>query len=543
MAITRQPRPRRTWVQRICIFFLVVAFFGSSLSAALLAYAKDTVSSIPRTAFGNILTQEITEDVQSEDPEGVETSDPIENLERETINFFLIGTDSIASLPEGHRLRQTRSTAQLLTDTLIVLRLDTGESSDGRAGPADVSVVSIPRDLWVPISGYGGEHQKINSLLAFTGPQTLVQTVRDYFAIPIHHVIQVDFNGFLELFEIIGGLDLYIEFPIKDKKAQLSIEETGCVSLTPEQGLGIVRSRTMQAFIQGEWREVDSLSDLDRMDRQQDFLILALQQAFDSGFRAPGKISNVIEDVFRGGYLTGDDRMTPEDMIDLANRFSRFDANALNRYTLPTFFDWDGPYSILRLYEAEAQIILDVFRGNQTEKSFGITLLNGTGITGEAKRISNDLVAAGFRVAETGNAPSFDFELTTIYFDASQKDSALLLQSHLLSGAELIQRDAQTGKGIEMVFGRDYSGVSDTQLEMEPQEEITLGLSSQTVAGIYAGADNEESQESSIQFDDSVVLSSSISDDYSSVAYSQTRQGEEEEIQAALERAGQIRGC
>ena len=543
MATTRQPRPRRTWVQRICIFFLVVAFFGSSLSAALLAYAKDTVSSIPRTAFGNILTQDTTGPVLSENLEGVETSDPIENLERETINFFIIGTDSVASLPEGHRLRQTRSAAQLLTDTLIVLRLDTGESSDGGAGTTDVSVVSIPRDLWVPISGYGGEHQKINSLLAFTGPQTLVQTVRDYFAIPIHHVIQVDFNGFLELFEIIGGLDVYIEFPIKDKKAQLSIEETGCVSLTPEQGLGIVRSRTMQAFIQEEWREVDSLSDLDRMDRQQDFLILALQQAFDSGFRDPGKIRNVIEDVFRGGYLTLDDRMTPEDMIDLANRFSRFDANALNRYTLPTFFDWDGPYSILRLYEAEAQIILDVFRGDQTEKSFGITLLNGTGITGEAKRISNDLVAAGFRVAETGNAPSFDFELTTIYFDASQKDSALLLQSHLLSGAELIQRDAQTGKGIEMVFGRDYSGVSDTQLELEPQEEITLGLSSQTDAGIYAGADNEESQESSIQFDDSVVLSSSISDDYSSVAYSQTRQGEEEEIQAALERAGQIRGC
>ena len=543
MATTRQPRPRRTWVQRICIFFLVVAFFGSSLSAALLAYAKDTVSSIPRTAFGNILTQETTGPVLSENLEGVETSDPIENLERETINFFIIGTDSVASLPEGHRLRQTRSAAQLLTDTLIVLRLDTGESSDGGAGTTDVSVVSIPRDLWVPISGYGGEHQKINSLLAFTGPQTLVQTVRDYFAIPIHHVIQVDFNGFLGLFEIIGGLDVYIEFPIKDKKAQLSIEETGCVSLTPEQGLGIVRSRTMQAFIQEEWREVDSLSDLDRMDRQQDFLILALQQAFDSGFRDPGKIRNVIEDVFRGGYLTLDDRMTPEDMIDLANRFSRFDANALNRYTLPTFFDWDGPYSILRLYEAEAQIILDVFRGDLTEKSFGITLLNGTGITGEAKRISNDLVAAGFRVAETGNAPSFDFERTTIYFDASQKDSALLLRSHLLSGAVLIQRGAQTGKGIEMVFGRDYSGVSDTQLELEPQEEITLGLSSQTDAGIYAGADNEEGQESPIQFDDSVVLSRNISDDYSSVAYSQTSQGEEEEIQAALERAGQIRGC
>ena len=543
MDTKRRLRVRRTWIQRMCIFFLIIAFLGSTVSAGLLAYAKDTVSSIPRTAFGNILTQNTTGTFQSETLEDSKESNLEENLDRETVNFFLIGTDSVASLPEGHRLRQTRSTAQLLTDTLIILRLDTGESSEGNEGTTDVSVMSIPRDLWVPIAGYGGEHQKINSLLAFTGPQTLVQTVKDYFAIPIHHVIQVDFNGFLELFEIIGGLDLYIEFPIKDSKAQLLIEETGCVSLTPQQGLGIVRSRTMQAFIQGEWRQVDTLSDLDRMDRQQDFLILALQQAFDSGLRDTRKIRSVIEDVFRGGYLTLDDRMTPEDMIGLANRFSGFDANALNRYTLPTFFDWDGPYSILRLYEAEAQITFDVFRGDRTEKSFGITLLNGTGVTGLAKRISNDLVVAGFRVAETGNAQSFDFERTTIYFDALQKESAILLQSHLLSGAELIQREGQTGKGIEMIFGRDYSGVSETQLDLESQEEITLGLSNQSDVGIYAGVKSEGDHESSIQYDDFVVLSSNIPADYSSVAYSQTNQGEEEEIQAALERAGQIRGC
>ncbi len=546
MAIERRPRPRRTWTQRICVLFLIIAFFGSSLSAALLAYAKDTVSSIPRTAYGNILTQEATENSTSlpEIPDDGKVDVPEEKLERETVNFFLIGTDSVASLPEGHRLRQTRSTAQLLTDTLIILRLDTGSSSEGQSENTNVSVVSIPRDLWVPISGYGGEHQKINSLLAFTGPQTLVQTVKDYFAVPINYVIQVDFNGFLELFEILGGLDLFIEFPIKDKKAQLSIEETGCISLTPQQGLGIVRSRTMEAYVQGEWREVDTLSDLDRMDRQQDFLILALQQAFDSGFRDPGKIRSVIEDVFRGGYLTLDDRMTPEDMIDLANRFRSFDANDLNRYTLPTVFDWDGPYSILRLIEAEAQIILDVFRGDQTEKSFGITLLNGTGITGQAKRISNDLVAAGFRIAETGNAQSFDFEKTTIYYDSSQEDSARLLQSYLISGAELIERDSQTGRGVEMVFGRDYSGVSDAPIATGAQDEITLGLSNQTGVEVLAGPQASEAQSGIVQFDDSVSLSNRVSNDQSLVVFSEASgDNREEEIQAALERAGQIRGC
>jgi len=542
MAIERRPRPRRTWIQRISIFFLIIVFIGSALSAAILAYAKDTVSSIPRTAYGSILAQD--DEASQPDDESVEndseseSSVPEVDLKRETVNFFLIATDSVASLPDDHRLRNIRSSSQLLTDTLIVLRLDTGERSDS----SNVSVISIPRDLWVPISGYGGEHQKINSLLAFTGPQTLVQTVSDYFAIPIHYVVQVDFNGFLELFKIIGGLDLYIEFPIKDKKAHLNIEETGCVSLTPEQGLGIVRSRTLQAFIEGEWREIDTLSDLDRMERQQDFLILALQQAFDSGFRDPAKIRNVIEDIFRGGYLTLDDRMTPDDMIELASRFRSFDANDLNKYTLPTVFDWDGPYSILRMLEAEAQIVLDVFRGGQTEKSFGIVLLNGTGVTGEASRIANELIAAGFRVAETGNAPSFDIERTTIYFDTSQKESALILQSHLLSGADLVQRAVETGLAIEMIFGRDYSGVSEAPVDPESEDEAALSENdfangridleiSVPTTGIQAG------------FTDSVILTSLIANEQSALGTFTTSDNQEEDIEAALQRAGKIRGC
>ena len=544
MAIAHRPRPRRTWIQRISALLLVIVFIGSALSAALLAYAKDTVSSIPRTAFGNILTQETEEgQLAAQEPEENSIgSIPQIDLKRETVNFFLIGTDSVASLPDDHRLRNIRSSTQLLTDTLIVLRLDTGEASGEQSDSSKVSVVSIPRDLWVPISGYGGEHQKINSLLAFTGPQTLVQTVKDYLAIPIHHVIQVDFNGFLELFKIIGGLDLYIEFPIKDKKAHLNIEETGCVSLTPEQGLGIVRSRTLQAFIEGEWREVDTLSDLDRMERQQDFLILALQQAFDSGFRDPAKIRNVIEDVFRGGYLTLDDRMTPDDMIGLADRFRGFDANAINKYTLPTVFDWDGPYSILRMLEAEAQIVLDVFRGGQTEKSFGIVLLNGTGVTGEASRIANELIAAGFRVAETGNAPSFDIERTTIYFDAIQKESALILESYLLSGADLFQREVETGLGIEMVFGRDYSGVSESPVESESQGETALGSKDSTNGEMYLGIASTTS-DMQTRVIDSVILTSMVADEQSAFGTSATSDNQEEGIEAAVHRAGKIIGC
>jgi LCP family protein required for cell wall assembly len=524
-------------VQRFSILFFIVVLLFSALSAALLAYAKDTVSSIPRTAFGNILTQDKPADqLEQAIVDSSDSSSVLDDSPRETLNFFIIGTDSVDTLPVGHRLRGSRSSAQLLTDTLIILRLETG------GGSSDASVVSIPRDLWVPISGYGGEHQKINSLLAFTGPQTLVQTVKDYFAIPIHYVINVDFNGFLELFKLVGGLDIFVEFPLKDKKAHLSIQETGCVSLTPEQGLGLVRSRTLEAFIDGQWRLIDATSDLGRMDRQQDFLVHALQQAFDSGFRNPVKIKDLVVEVFRGGFLTLDDQMTPENMIDLASSFRDFDANELNKYTLPTVFDWDGPYSILRLVESEAQLVLDVFRGDQTEKSFGIVLLNGTGVTGEASRIAEELTDAGFRVTETGNAPSFDIERTSVFFDAVQVESALLLASHLVSGADLVQREEDTGLSIEMIFGRDYDGVSNTPIEPDYQQENALEL--------YIQPENEKNLgryqwggQVSPQLYDSVVLTSTFLS-AGKVTMDSSGDGEDEtQIQDALLRAGQIRSC
>ena len=347
MSINQRPRRKRTWFQR---FFLLVAFlvFGSSTVAAiLLAYTSETVGRIPRTAYGTSLSAE-----------SESNSDPL--------NFLLIGSDSIANLPEGDYLRRVsgRSSRQLLTDTLIVLRLDP-------SGATKASALSLPRDLYVPISGYN-EMQKINSIVYFTDKPTLVQTIRDVLDIPIHHVVEVDFNGFMRLFETIGGLDVYLEYPLRDKKAQLDIPESGCVTLTPLQALGLVRSRELQAYVENfdgwygpsanAWVRVDGTGDFGRQERQQDFLILALQQAFDSGFRNPLKITEIIQEVLGGGFVNLDDRLTPQKAIDLAQQFRNFRPNDLEKYLLPTVYDFADELSIQRIVEVEAEPILDVFR-------------------------------------------------------------------------------------------------------------------------------------------------------------------------------------
>ena len=262
-------------------------FCSSTVAAILLAYTSESVGKIPRTAYGTTLSAE-----------SESNSDPL--------NFLLIGSDSIANLPDGDYLRRVsgRSSRQLLTDTLIVLRLDP-------SGGTKASALSLPRDLYVPISGYN-EMQKINSIVYFTDKPTLVQTIRDVLDIPIHHVVEVDFNGFMRLFETIGGLDVYLEYPLRDKKAQLDIPESGCVTLTPLQALGLVRTRELEAYVENfdgwygpsanAWVRVDGTGDFGRQERQQDFLILALQQAFDSGFRNPLKITEIIQEVLGRGF-------------------------------------------------------------------------------------------------------------------------------------------------------------------------------------------------------------------------------------------------
>ncbi len=225
MSSAALPKPRRTWPQRAILGLNVVIVLTAALSALILAYVKETVSDLDRVSFGSQLDNPEAPPAAGVDAAD-DTGEPVEELEP-ALNFLLVGVDSIATLPSDHPLRQTRSGTQL-TDTLIVLRVDPNTGA--------ASAVSIPRDLWVPLAG--GPEGKVNSALAFTGELGLVQTVQDALDIPIHRYIQVDFNGFLELIRILGGIDVWLDYPLRDPKAQFEVLRTGCVTLSPDEALG-----------------------------------------------------------------------------------------------------------------------------------------------------------------------------------------------------------------------------------------------------------------------------------------------------------------
>jgi polyisoprenyl-teichoic acid--peptidoglycan teichoic acid transferase len=431
----RRPRPRRTWPQRLFLLFNLFVIVAALASAGVLAYAKDTVSSIPRVAFaGDVLA---TEDADRNEP----------------INFLLVGTDSIINLDDDDPLRNTRTEANLLTDTLIVLRVEPGSG--------DAALMSIPRDLWIPDLGY-----KINSAYALGEEDLLVSTLQNFLDIPIHRYIQVDFNGFLELMRVLGGIRVQIDYPLRDEKAQFAVNETGCVRLTPRQALGYVRSRTLTAETSpGNWELVDQTSDFGRIQRQQDFLVLALQRAFDQGMRNPNTLRGLIEDVGAGGYVQLDTRTTPQDILDLGRDFENFRAESLERFTLPVEVGNVGQASVVFLVEAEAQRVLNVFRGEEADNiSFRIAVRNGTGESGLAQDVQLALNLEGFNVTETGNADSFAYETTVIRHDPSQRRQAELLVRWLAAEPVLEEIEAGVDAPVEIVVGSDWAGVRSEPL-------------------------------------------------------------------------------
>ena len=165
-----------------------------------------------------------------------------------------------------------------------------GHFENGRA-----QLISIPRDLRVTIPGRGVD--KINAAFVFGGPDLLVRTIQDNLGVEIHHYVEIDFLGFANTVDALGGVTLSFPFDSRDLKSGFEIE-AGTHTLTGEQALAYARSRSFEEFQPGGWTPVRA-SDIGRMGRQQELLLTMLDQAKSVGnaFNLPGFVSSFAQQV------------------------------------------------------------------------------------------------------------------------------------------------------------------------------------------------------------------------------------------------------
>ena len=142
--------------------------------------------------------------------------------------------------------------------------------------------LSFPRDLQVEIAGLG-ETRKINSAYASdAGIQRLIDTLQLNFAIPIHHFVEIDFAGFKNLIDQIGGVPLYFDQAVRNPSGEhdvgLNITELGCVTVQSDQALALARSRELEYRTPDGWVG-DPFGDYGRITRQQIVIKQVLKKA------------------------------------------------------------------------------------------------------------------------------------------------------------------------------------------------------------------------------------------------------------------------
>jgi len=135
------------------------------------------------------------------------------------------------------------------------------------AGPA-VTMLSIPRDLYVEIPGYGSDrintaHFWGESEFEGGGPVLATQTILLNFGVPVHHYVRVDFEAFRALVDAVGGIDVTVEAPIVDEA--YPTEDYGTMRIEIPAGLQRMNGETALRYA----RTRHGSSDFDRIARQQ----------------------------------------------------------------------------------------------------------------------------------------------------------------------------------------------------------------------------------------------------------------------------------
>jgi len=386
-------------------------------------------------------------------------------------NYLMVGSDTrsfVSSAQDRQAFGTQTQTQGQRSDTIMILHTDT---SSGRS-----LLVSVPRDLWVPIAGHG--NAKINS--AFTiGPQTLVDTIQADLNVPIHHYVEVNFDTFRKMVDAVGTVPVFFPAPARDHFSDLNVPTAGCVQLNGVQALSFVRSRDLEVLDPQthQWKIVDALPDIGRVGRQQAFVRELASVALNTALTNPLQGNSIVDKVISDLRL--DDGFSRSDLFAVVGAFHGVNPNDpshVQTTTLPFKAGTQQGQDVLYLKQPDADAVLATLRdfsgsgGSSGSASAGggptpsassvhVRVLNASGVSGAAARALAALARHGFVGAGTGNEPRGLQSTSEIHYRSGSAGAARLVAGFAPS-ARLVTDDTVTGADVVLVLGRDFSGLS-----------------------------------------------------------------------------------
>src|SRR5579864_2531127 len=367
------------------------------------------------------------------------------------LNILVVGSDTRAFVQPGSADAQAfgpAGTSPGQSDTIMLVHLDPATKS--------ASLLSIPRDMWVPIAGQGYS-QRINTAIE-KSPDLLVRTIQDNFGIEINHFVEVNFQSFRDVVNAIGGVKFWYPEPVRDSYSGLNITTPGCYGLDGNMALALVRARHMQYYDEGYWH-YEAESDLARIRRQQLFVKKVVHKAQLVGLFNLTTINSVVGGIVNN--LTVDSGFSQSEMLKLAKIYKNFNPDSTPAFTMPNAPAVVGGADVLLPIPSQNQAVINAWEGIAPAPASSPTsapytaaaplapaditvgVLNGSGRSGEATAATAQLKSLGFNAAISGNGSADNFSYTTpvIRYGAGGQAAAQELQRDTIGGAEL-QPDA-----------------------------------------------------------------------------------------------------
>jgi LCP family protein required for cell wall assembly len=268
------------------------------------------------------------------------------------------------------------------TDTVILAHLDVDRQT--------ATLVSIPRDTWVPIPGQG--NQKINAAYAYGGSNTTAKAVSALMGgVPIDATIALQPEGAAQIVDAMGGLNVNVDEDMSydDDNGALHIHlKKGEQYLTGSQVVGYIRFRH------------DAAGDFNRVKRQQQVLKLMMDQLSQPQNWA--KLPRILQFARKDATTA----LTDRQLLALLEIYRNVPDDNVRTFTLPSKVGWVGDASVVFADKRWAKLIGDLlFRGIDPPQD-EVLVANATGNADVDKTVIGALRGAGWNVPTFVDQPA-----------------------------------------------------------------------------------------------------------------------------------------
>jgi LCP family protein required for cell wall assembly len=369
---------------------------------------------------------------------------------KERVNILVLGVD-----------QRPNESGPWRTDTMVVVSIDPESKSAG--------MLSIPRDLWVEMPGYGMD--RINTAYVIGdlnkvpggGPALAKQTVQYNLGEPIHYYVRVNFAAFQQIIDLIGGVDIYVEHEINDP-------------LYPDMTYGYDPLR-----IPAGWQHMDGAlalkyararhgsSDFERMHRQQQVMLAVRDKVTNLGL-LPTLLPRARDLAQMLGNSIQTD-LTLDQLVRLAQLSVEIDRTRIRTASIDETMtsSWTTPQGAMVLVPDRAKMAvlhnlifaappaLEDEAAQLAAEAARIVVLNGTRTNGLAGQAAEKLEAQNLQVSSIGSADHiYPQTLILVYTSKLTSARAAARALNLPESAVITGADPGSDTDIKVIVGTDW---------------------------------------------------------------------------------------